>query len=90
MLAGMLDQVAKKLDERETKEAGIRPGKAVYRIPDIDDIIHLHSGSVLAKKKPEWVVYQEIYQTEKMYMRGTVLSRCILLYVVISMTINLY
>lgn len=75
MLAGMVDQVARKLDEREMKEAGIRQGKAVYRIPDIDDIVYLHSSSVLTKTKPEWVVYQEIYQTDKMYMRGNVVDR---------------
>lgn len=73
----MVDQVARKLDEREMKEAGIRQGKAVYRIPDIDDIVYLQSTSVLAKKKPEWVVYQEIFQTEKMYMRGRSVYSCI-------------
>lgn len=70
MLAGMVDQVARKLDEREIKEAGLRQGKAVYRIPDTEDIVHLKSTSVLAKEKPEWVVYQEIYKTDKMFMRG--------------------
>ena len=30
----------------------------------------MHSSSVLRKESPEWVVYQEIYETNKIYMRG--------------------
>lgn len=36
----------------------------------MEDPVFLHSSCVLRKICPEWVVYQEIYETNKMYMRG--------------------
>ncbi|KAL0267173.1 UNVERIFIED_CONTAM: hypothetical protein PYX00_009521 [Menopon gallinae] len=36
----------------------------------MEEPIFLHSSSVLKKEMPEWVVYQEVYETNKMYMRG--------------------
>uniref|UniRef100_A0A1B6CYI3 RNA helicase n=1 Tax=Clastoptera arizonana TaxID=38151 RepID=A0A1B6CYI3_9HEMI len=70
ILSGMVDQVAKKLDDEDLKTAGIRRTKAAYRTPEMEDVIYLPATSVFAKEKPEWIVYQEIYQTDKMYIRG--------------------
>lgn len=36
----------------------------------MEDPVFMHSSCVLRKTIPEWVVYQEIYETNKMYMRG--------------------
>lgn len=36
----------------------------------MEDPVFIHSSCVLRKACPEWVVYQEIYETNKMYMRG--------------------
>lgn len=36
----------------------------------MEDPVFIHSSCVLRKICPEWVVYQEIYETNKMYMRG--------------------
>lgn len=71
MMAGMVDQVAYKLSDNELKQAGLSVHKAAYRMPELDDIIYLHSSSVLRKLKPSWIVYQELYQhNEKIYARG--------------------
>lgn len=36
----------------------------------MEDPVFMHSSCVLRKTSPEWVVYQEIYETNKLYMRG--------------------
>lgn len=36
----------------------------------MEDPVFLHSSSVLRKSAPEWVVYQELYETNKIYMRN--------------------
>lgn len=70
-MSGMVDQVAYKLTADELKEAGLSAQKAAYRIADLEDIILLNSSSVLRKTKPEWIVYQEVYQiNDKLYARG--------------------
>lgn len=38
--------------------------------PLMDDPVFIHPNSALFKKLPEFVVYQEIMETSKMYMRG--------------------
>jgi len=71
-MAGMVDHVARKLDEKELKQAGLSSRKIAYRTSDLEDIIILHSSSVLRKKKLEWIVFQEVYQlNDKLYAKGT-------------------
>ncbi|CAH0382631.1 unnamed protein product [Bemisia tabaci] len=71
VLAGMVDHVALKLDQDQLTAAGLRPHQPAYRIPEMEDIVFMHSSSVLRKTRPQWVVYQEVYQlNDKMYMRG--------------------
>lgn len=36
----------------------------------MEEPVFMHSSCVLRKVSPEWVVYQEVYETNKMYMRG--------------------
>ncbi|XP_031371307.1 probable ATP-dependent RNA helicase kurz isoform X2 [Apis dorsata] len=71
VLAGMTDQVAKKVMPDEINEDQDKAKwKYAYKTVDMEDPVFLHSSCVLRKICPEWVVYQEIYETNKMYMRG--------------------
>lgn len=36
----------------------------------LDDPVFIHPSSVLFKQLPEFVVYQEIVETAKLYMKG--------------------
>lgn len=40
------------------------------RCAELEEPVFMHSASVLRKKSPEWVVYQEVFETTKLYMRG--------------------
>ncbi|KAA8592672.1 hypothetical protein FQN60_018127 [Etheostoma spectabile] len=40
------------------------------RTPLLDDPVYIHPTSVLFKTLPDFIVYQEIMETTKMYMRG--------------------
>lgn len=62
LLSGMGDQIAKKIEGTKFKYG--------YHANDMEDPVFLHSGSVLRKSPPEFVIYQEIYETNKIYMRG--------------------
>ncbi|OAD58855.1 putative ATP-dependent RNA helicase kurz [Eufriesea mexicana] len=71
VLAGMADQVARKVMPDEVNEDQDKiKWKYAYRTMDMDDPVFIHSSCVLRKMCPEWIVYQEIYETNKMYMRG--------------------
>ncbi|KAH0955035.1 hypothetical protein HN011_004649 [Eciton burchellii] len=71
VLAGMTDQVAKKVLPDEVKEDQDKTKwKYAYRTPEMEDPVFMHSSCVLRRTSPEWVVYQELYETKKMYMRG--------------------
>ncbi|XP_008191976.1 probable ATP-dependent RNA helicase kurz [Tribolium castaneum] len=64
LLAGMGDQIAKKIESEDKKF------KYGYQANNMEDPVFLHSGSVLRKNLPEFVIYHEIYETNKIYMRG--------------------
>ncbi|KAL6256172.1 hypothetical protein P5V15_012288 [Pogonomyrmex californicus] len=71
VLAGMADQVAKKVLPDEIKEDQDKTKwKRAYKTPKMEEPVFMHSSCVLRRTKPEWVVYQEVYETNKMYMRG--------------------
>ncbi|CAH0548891.1 unnamed protein product [Brassicogethes aeneus] len=71
LLSGMGDQIAKKIAPEEVKEGEDRVKfKYAYHANNMEEPVFLHQGSVLRKTLPEYVVYQEIYETNKMYMRG--------------------
>ncbi|XP_049942398.1 probable ATP-dependent RNA helicase kurz [Schistocerca serialis cubense] len=72
LLSGLVDQVAHRVDLDEIKDAADRPRwKHAYRCLEMEDPVFIHAHSVLKRQRPEWVVYQEVYETNgKLYMRG--------------------
>ena len=76
LLSGLGDQVARKIPDEELKLKEQRHKlKYAYQIPEMEEPVHMHSCSILKKKQPEWVVYQEVYETRngddtKMFVRG--------------------
>ncbi|XP_029679744.1 probable ATP-dependent RNA helicase kurz [Formica exsecta] len=71
ILAGMADQIAKKVSSDEIKEDQDKiKWKHAYRTSEMEEPIFMHSSCVLRKTNPEWVVYQELYETNKIYMRN--------------------
>lgn len=71
VLSGMGDQIARKVSQDEIKEDQDRAKwKHAYRTLEMEDPVFMHSSCVLRRTSPEWVVYQEVYETNKMYMRG--------------------
>ncbi|XP_057318023.1 probable ATP-dependent RNA helicase kurz [Microplitis mediator] len=71
VLSGMADHVAKRVSPDEIKQDEDKvKWRHAYKTLEMEDPVFMHSSCVLRKSKPEWVVYQEIYETNKMYMRG--------------------
>ncbi|KAL0818359.1 hypothetical protein ABMA28_008837 [Loxostege sticticalis] len=76
LLSGLGDQVARKIALDEVKEGeDKRKFKYAYHCGNLEEPVHLHSESILRKSIPEWVVYQELYETgaedrRKMVMRN--------------------
>lgn len=71
MLAGLPDHVARKIPIEEIKESeDRRKFKYAYRCPEMEDPVFLNPASILRNSAPEWIVYQDIYETDKMYVRG--------------------
>ncbi|XP_066255814.1 probable ATP-dependent RNA helicase kurz [Euwallacea similis] len=71
LLCGMGDQLAKKVSLDEVKDREDRAKfKYAYWANNMEDPVYLHQSSVLRKTLPEFVVYQEIYETNRIYMRG--------------------
>lgn len=76
LLSGMADQVARLIPQEElTDKEDKRKFKYAYKRHDMEEPVFLHSSSVLRSSRPEWVVYQEIYEiqngdTTRMFMRG--------------------
>lgn len=74
VLAGMLDRVARRLTTNELNRNGIRPNKAAYYASNLTAIVYIHNSSVLKRSKPEWLVYQEIFEVQdKMYIKGIII-----------------
>jgi ATP-dependent RNA helicase DHX37/DHR1 len=71
VLAGMLDRVARRLTTSELNRNGLRPNSAAYYASNLSEIVYIHNSSVLIRNKPEWLVYQEIFEVQdKMYIKG--------------------
>lgn len=76
VLSGLGDQVGRKIGLDEVKQGeDKRKFKYAYHCAELDEPVHLHSESILRKVIPEWVVYQELYETggeekRKMVMRN--------------------
>uniref|UniRef100_A0A672P5Y0 RNA helicase n=1 Tax=Sinocyclocheilus grahami TaxID=75366 RepID=A0A672P5Y0_SINGR len=67
VLAGLGDHIARRVQAEELLDPKWRNG---YKTPLLDDPVFIHPSSALHKTLPEFVVYQEIMETTKMYMRG--------------------
>ncbi|XP_054629398.1 probable ATP-dependent RNA helicase DHX37 [Dunckerocampus dactyliophorus] len=66
-LAGLGDHLARRVQAEELLDP---KWKNAYKTPLMDDPVFIHPTSPLFKTLPEFVVYQEIMETTKMYMRG--------------------
>ncbi|XP_061881581.1 probable ATP-dependent RNA helicase DHX37 [Entelurus aequoreus] len=66
-LAGLGDHLARRVQAEELLDP---KWINAYKTPLIDDPVFIHPTSPLFKTLPEFVVYQEILETTKMYMRG--------------------
>ncbi|XP_053276304.1 probable ATP-dependent RNA helicase DHX37 [Pleuronectes platessa] len=67
VLAGLGDHLARHVQMEEILDPKWKNG---YKTCLMDDPVFIHPSSALFKKLPEFVVYQEIMETSKMYMRG--------------------
>ncbi|XP_023576347.1 probable ATP-dependent RNA helicase DHX37 [Octodon degus] len=65
--AGLGDHLARRVQSEELLDDKWRNA---YKTPLLDDPIFIHPSSVLFRELPEFVVYQEIVETTKMYMKG--------------------
>lgn len=76
LVSGLGDHVARKIPDDELKLKEQRHKlKYAYQIPDMEEPVFMHSCSILKKKQPQWVVYQEVYETKngdstKTFIRG--------------------
>lgn len=67
VLAGLGDHLARRAQAEDILDA---KWNNAYKTCLMDDPVFIHPTSALFKKLPEFVVYQEIMETTKMYMRG--------------------
>ncbi|NXA37330.1 DHX37 helicase, partial [Eudromia elegans] len=67
VLAGLGDHVARRIQAEELLD---EKWKNAYKTALLDDPVFIHPSSILFKQLPEFVVYQEIVETTKLYMKG--------------------
>ncbi|XP_070689634.1 probable ATP-dependent RNA helicase DHX37 [Pempheris klunzingeri] len=67
VLAGLGDHLARRVQAEDILDPKWKNG---YKTPLMDEPVFIHPTSTLFKKLPEFVVYQEIMETTKMYMKG--------------------
>uniref|UniRef100_A0A8C4M2Z9 DEAH-box helicase 37 n=1 Tax=Equus asinus asinus TaxID=83772 RepID=A0A8C4M2Z9_EQUAS len=65
--AGLGDHLARRVQSEDLLDDKWRNA---YKTPLLDDPVFIHPSSVLFRELPEFVVYQEIVETTKMYMKG--------------------
>lgn len=72
LLSGLPDKIARKIDEQEIKaDEDKKKLKFAYKCGELEEPVLIHPLSVLRTNLPEWVVYQEVFESNgKMYMRG--------------------
>ncbi|OXB58759.1 hypothetical protein ASZ78_012355 [Callipepla squamata] len=69
VLAGLGDHLARRVQAEELLDD---KWKNAYKTALLDDPVFIHPSSVLFKQLPEFVVYQEIVETTKLYMKDRV------------------
>ncbi|XP_068166468.1 probable ATP-dependent RNA helicase DHX37 [Antennarius striatus] len=67
VLAGLGDHLARHAQAEDILDP---KWKNAYKTPLMDEPVFIHPTSALFKTLPEFVVYQEIMETSKMYMKG--------------------
>ncbi|XP_069789305.1 probable ATP-dependent RNA helicase DHX37 isoform X2 [Narcine bancroftii] len=67
VMAGLGDHIARKVQMEEGLDEKWRNA---YKTPLLDEPVFIHPNSVLFRHLPEFVIYQEIVETSKMYMQG--------------------
>uniref|UniRef100_UPI0037E75335 probable ATP-dependent RNA helicase DHX37 n=1 Tax=Semicossyphus pulcher TaxID=241346 RepID=UPI0037E75335 len=67
VLAGLGDHLARRVHAEDILDSKWKNG---YKTPLMDEPVFVHPSSALFKELPEFVVYQEIMETTKMYMKG--------------------
>lgn len=67
VLAGLGDHLARRVQAEDILD---QKWKNAYKTPLMDEPVFIYPTSALFKKLPEFVVYQEIMETTKMYMKG--------------------
>lgn len=74
MLICFCDHIAKRLTNDELSSSDkLKKIKNAYRSIELEDAVFLHDKTVLKDQKPEWVVYQEIFENNgKMLMRNVI------------------
>uniref|UniRef100_A0AAV2MNM6 Ubiquitin recognition factor in ER-associated degradation protein 1 n=1 Tax=Knipowitschia caucasica TaxID=637954 RepID=A0AAV2MNM6_KNICA len=66
VLAGLGDHLARRAQAEDILDPKWKNG---YKTPLLDDPVFIHPSSALFKTLPDFVVYQEIMETSKMYMK---------------------
>ncbi|XP_041347782.1 probable ATP-dependent RNA helicase DHX37 [Gigantopelta aegis] len=73
VLTGLADHVARRYaDPPPGADEAAKKLKNAYQSMDLEEPVYIHPLSVLYREKPEFVVYQHVIETSKMYMRGVV------------------
>uniref|UniRef100_A0A8C5PBB8 Activating signal cointegrator 1 complex subunit 3 n=1 Tax=Leptobrachium leishanense TaxID=445787 RepID=A0A8C5PBB8_9ANUR len=67
VMSGLGDHIARRIGQEEMLDEKWRHA---YKTPLLEDPVFIHPSSVLFRELPEFVVYQEIMETSKMYMKG--------------------
>ncbi|XP_052798747.1 probable ATP-dependent RNA helicase DHX37 [Mya arenaria] len=70
VLAGMGDHVARKMIALPSTSPDAKKLKNAYQVPDLEEPVFIHPTSVLYKQRPEWLVFQHMEETSKLYMKG--------------------
>ncbi|XP_075541332.1 putative ATP-dependent RNA helicase kurz isoform X1 [Dermacentor variabilis] len=70
LVMGFSDHIAKKMtDEERCSQTENAIAKNAYKSMEVDGPVFIHPNSVLSSKQPPFVLYQEIFETTKMFMR---------------------
>ncbi|KAM9330878.1 putative ATP-dependent RNA helicase DHX37 [Gastrophryne carolinensis] len=67
VMSGLGDHIARRIRPEELLDEKWRNA---YKTPLLEDPVFIHPNSSLFKQLPDFVVYQEIFETTKMYMKG--------------------
>ncbi|XP_059485711.1 probable ATP-dependent RNA helicase kurz [Neocloeon triangulifer] len=69
LLAGSVDQVALRVEESDLKD-GKSKWKRAYKTELLEEPVLMPANCSLAKVKPQWVIFQELFETTNVLMRG--------------------